>query len=139
MGYGYSTCELRLPAIYPVYLRNSKWRSMDLQLEPWCDPDRLNNSTAYSRDPGSSVEHDQPTFATIGLLADAQEVLIPGVLTLDDDVPSLQGRYASFAPLDDGTGRMLVAWSQCRLIDEITDPQAAFEQQDQAGQDVADD
>ncbi len=68
------------------------------------------------------VEHDQPTFANQGLLSDAQEVLIPGDLNLDDDTPALQGRFASIYPLYDGTNRFVVAWSQCRLIDEITDP-----------------
>ena len=68
------------------------------------------------------VEHDQPTFPNQGLLGDAQEVLIPGDLNLDDDTPALQGRFASISPLYDGTNRFLVAWSQCRLVDEITDP-----------------
>jgi len=68
------------------------------------------------------VEHDQPTFDNQGLLSDAQEFLIPGDLNLDDDQPAVQGRYASFAPLFDGTDRLLVSWSQCRLIDEVTDP-----------------
>lgn len=73
-------------------------------------------------DTAAYVEHDQPTFTNIGLLADAQEVLITGDLNLDDATPALQGRYSSFAPVFDGTNRMLVSWSQCRLIDEITDP-----------------
>ncbi|MCZ6711245.1 MAG: hypothetical protein O7B25_12870 [Gammaproteobacteria bacterium] len=68
------------------------------------------------------VEHDQPTFANQGLLADAQEFLIPADLSFDDDAPVLQGRYANFAPLFDGTPRLLASWSQCRLIDEISDP-----------------
>jgi len=73
-------------------------------------------------DTAAYVEHDQPTFANQGLLADAQEPLIPADLSFDDDTPVLEGRYASFAPLFDGTARLLASWSQCRLIDEITDP-----------------
>ncbi len=70
------------------------------------------------------VEHDQPTFSNAGLLADAQEVLIDGDLNLDDDTPALQGRYAYISPLFDGTDRLIVAWSQCRLRDTTTDPLA---------------
>ncbi len=73
-------------------------------------------------DTDAYVEHDQPTFANLGLMADAQEFLIPGDLNLDDDTPALQGRYASVAPLFDGTNRLIVSWSQCRLVDEISDP-----------------
>lgn len=68
------------------------------------------------------VEHDQPTFDNLGLLADAQEILIPGALSLDEAAPVIAGRYASFAPLFDGTDRILLTWSQCRLTDVITDP-----------------
>ena len=68
------------------------------------------------------VEHDQPTFANAGLLADAQELLIPGDLSLDETVPPRQGRYAHISPLYDGTNRLLVAWSQCRLLDTTSDP-----------------
>jgi len=68
------------------------------------------------------VENDQPTFLNAGLLAPAQEFLIPDVLSLDEALPVLAGRYASFAPLYDGTNRMVASWSQCRLVDEITDP-----------------
>jgi hypothetical protein len=68
------------------------------------------------------VEHDQPTFTNLGLLADAQEVLIPGELFLDESVAPRQGRYASLAPLYDGTNRLLASWSQCRLLDTTSDP-----------------
>ena len=73
-------------------------------------------------DTAAYVEHDQPAFNYQGLLPDAQEILIPGDLNLDDDAPALQGRYASATPLFDGTERLLVSWSQCRLIDDTTDP-----------------
>lgn len=67
-------------------------------------------------------EHDRPIPAAAGLLADAQEILFPGDLTLEEDRPPLQGRYASVFPLFDGTNRLLVAWSQCRLQDTRSDP-----------------
>lgn len=68
------------------------------------------------------IDHDEPTFTNAGLLADAQEVLIPGDLNLDEDEPPLQGRYAHISPLFDGTNRLIVAWSQCRLTDVTSDP-----------------
>jgi len=68
------------------------------------------------------VENDQPTYENAGLLALAQEFLVSEILSLDESLPVLAGRYASFAPLYDGTNRMVASWSQCRLTDEITDP-----------------
>ncbi len=68
------------------------------------------------------TEHDVPTAANAGLMADAQELLISGDLNLDDDTPPLQGRYASVWPLTDGTERLVVSWSQCRLRDVSSDP-----------------
>jgi hypothetical protein len=69
------------------------------------------------------TDHDQPTFASQGLLSDAQEVLVSGEFSLDG-APSPQGRFASVYPLDDGTDRVLVTWSQCRLIDPLSNPLA---------------
>ena len=68
------------------------------------------------------TDHDVPTFANQGLLADAQEMLIQGDLNLDDDTPARQGRYAHIHPLFDGTDRLLVSWSQCRMLDLLSDP-----------------
>ena len=68
------------------------------------------------------VEHDQPTYDNLGLTLDAQELLLPGDLSLDESTPPLQGRYAHITPLFDGTNRLLVAWSQCRLLDTTSDP-----------------
>ncbi len=75
-------------------------------------------------DISSYTDHDQPTFDNAGLLADAQEILIPGDLSLDEDNPALQGRYSALTPLFDGTSRILVSWSPCRLVDDVTDPLA---------------
>lgn len=73
-------------------------------------------------DTATYVENTQPTFDNTGLLGPAQDFLIPDVLSLDEDQPNLAGRYTSFWPLFDGTNRMVAAWSQCRLVDEVTDP-----------------
>ena len=75
-------------------------------------------------DVNNYVEHDQPTNENAGLLADAQELLLSEELSLDETVPSTAGRYASIYPLYDGTQRLLVAWSQCRLTDPASDPAA---------------
>ncbi len=74
-------------------------------------------------DVAAYVEHDQPTADNVGLVADAQELLLTGDLNLDDDTPPLQGRYASVWPLTDGTDRLVVSWSQCRLLNTMSDPQ----------------
>ncbi|HEX7035710.1 MAG TPA: hypothetical protein VF210_08040 [Pseudomonadales bacterium] len=92
-------------------------------LRPFGDQARL-GMLPVAVDTAAFVEHDQPTFSNEGLLFDAQELLIDGDLHLDDDTPALQGRYAQVSPLYDGTDRLLVAWSQCRLVDEVTDPDA---------------
>lgn len=63
------------------------------------------------------VEHDVAVASSPGLAGDAQELVIQGDLTLEDGVAPKQGRYASAAPLNDGTNRLLVSWSQCRLRD----------------------
>ena len=41
---------------------------------------------------------------------------MPGNVDLSN-APSPRGRFASVAPLYDGTDRLLVTWSQCRLLD----------------------
>jgi len=68
------------------------------------------------------VENTQPTKDNIGVLAGpAQEdATVNQVLTIPGE-PSPGGRYASVYPISDGTGRMLVSWSQCRLIEILPD------------------
>jgi hypothetical protein len=70
------------------------------------------------------LENTQPTAPNIGVLAGpAQEdATINEVLTQAG--PSPGGRYGSAYPIQDGTGRLLVSWSQCRLI-EVTEDFAA--------------
>ena len=68
------------------------------------------------------VENSQPTAANIGVLSGpAQEdATVNDVITLPGQA-SPGGRYASVYPILDGTGRMLVSWSQCRLIEILPD------------------
>jgi hypothetical protein len=67
------------------------------------------------------VENTQPTLANEGLPGPAQ-----GRATANDvrtiPGPSPGGRYRSGFPLWDGTERILVTWSQCRVLDNEVDP-----------------
>ncbi|HYL03277.1 MAG TPA: hypothetical protein VEU54_07635 [Steroidobacteraceae bacterium] len=69
------------------------------------------------------VENTQPLLAYPSLTGPAQTpattadvVTIPG--------PSPGGRFESAYPLWDGTGRILVSWSECRLLDTTQTPPA---------------
>lgn len=69
------------------------------------------------------VENTQPLLAYRTMQAPAQTpattnnvVTIPG--------PSPGGRFSSAYPLQDGSGRMLISWSQCRLLDTTQTPPA---------------
>ena len=67
------------------------------------------------------LENTQPTRDNAGLAGPAQaRATIANVSTAVGEV-SVGGRYQSVFPIQDGTGRMLVSWSQCRLTD-IVDP-----------------
>jgi hypothetical protein len=63
------------------------------------------------------VEDTQTNLANSGVLSGpAQKLATPNqVLTIPG--PSPGGRYSSAFPLRDGTGRLLVSWNQCRLLD----------------------
>jgi hypothetical protein len=73
-----------------------------------------------SIDTANYVEHDVPTHSNQGLTADAQELLVSTDVDLTQ--PSPRGRFASVTPLYDGSNRLLVTWSQCRLLDPASDP-----------------
>ena len=68
------------------------------------------------------VENTQPLAPNIGILnGPAQEdATVNNVLTVPG-VPSPGGRYYSVYPIQDGTQRMLVSWSQCRLVEANVD------------------
>ncbi len=67
------------------------------------------------------VENTQPTLAGAGLTGPAQTPATPNdVLTIPG--PSPGGRFYAGYPLWDGTGRILVSWSQCRLLDTSVTP-----------------
>ncbi len=63
------------------------------------------------------VENEQPSAANVGLPGPAQNSLT-GNDVRTDAAPSPGGRFSSAFPLWDGTGRVLVSWSICRLLIE---------------------
>ena len=68
-------------------------------------------------DTGIYVENTQPTLANAGLAGPAQSALTSNdVRTVPG--PSPGGRYAAAYPLWDGTDRLLVSWSLCRVLDQ---------------------
>lgn len=62
----------------------------------------------------SVTTHADAEVAIDGAGEPGQEALIPNLRT--DEEPVLAGQYSAVFPLDDGTGRLLVSWSLCRLI-----------------------
>jgi len=74
-------------------------------------------------DGGHYVENTQPLLANPQLTGPAQTAATPNdVYTIPG--PSPGGRYISAYPLLDGTNRILVSWSQCRLLDTTQTPPA---------------
>jgi hypothetical protein len=79
------------------------------------------------------VENIQPTASNTGLPGPAQTSATPNRVRTDV-FPSQGGRFSSAFPLWDGTGRVLVTWAICRLVentiivpctdDRLADPNA---------------
>ena len=63
------------------------------------------------------VEDTQPNLANSGVLTGpAQQPATPNEVSTVAG-PSPGGRYSSAFPVRDGTGRLLVSWNQCRLLE----------------------
>jgi len=60
------------------------------------------------------IDNDMPVASNLGAVNSAQTSLSTAVIATDDSV-SLAGRYTAAFPLNDGTERLLLAWSQCRI------------------------
>ncbi len=63
------------------------------------------------------VANTQPTLANASMTGPAQESALPTDVRTTTG-PSPGGRYRSAFPLFDGTNRLLVSWSQCRLMED---------------------
>ncbi|HXO15974.1 MAG TPA: hypothetical protein VN835_06505, partial [Steroidobacteraceae bacterium] len=69
------------------------------------------------------VENTQPLLANAALAGPAQTPGTPNdVRTIPG--PSPGGRFDAAYPLQDGTNRILVSWTQCRLLDNTQTPPA---------------
>ena len=64
------------------------------------------------------VEGTQPNKDNAGLSGPAQEPATVIEVSTSPDSLSSGGRFRSVFPIQDGTGRMLVSWSQCRVVEE---------------------
>ncbi|MFO1408429.1 MAG: hypothetical protein U1F08_12995 [Steroidobacteraceae bacterium] len=85
-----------------------------VQAEPFEAPER--GGLLLDVDTAAYVDITQPTLANAGLAGPAQVAATPNdVRTIDG--PSPGGRFQSAFPLRDGTGRLLVTWTQCRLLE----------------------
>ncbi len=73
------------------------------------------------------LENTQPTSANIGVLTGpAQEAATVNAVSTEPGVPSPGGRYSFAYPILDGTGRVLVSWSQCRVTETLPDGSQNF-------------
>lgn len=66
------------------------------------------------------IAADQPTYANAGASGPGQISLINLPVDTEGVLPSIGGYFNSAYPLYDGTERLLVSWSQCRLVDPET-------------------
>jgi len=67
-------------------------------------------------DTANFADIDQPTWDNQGLPGPGQEPLTDTDVSSDGTLSS-GGQFASVYPLRDGTGRLLVSWSECRAVD----------------------
>lgn len=63
------------------------------------------------------VDNTQPLAADIGILTGPAQAAATINDALTDGGISPRGSYAAAWPLHDGTGRLLVSWSQCRVLE----------------------
>lgn len=72
-------------------------------------------------DVATYIDNQQAIASRTGMTGPAQVSLAPAAITTDG-TPSLAGRYRDIEPMFDGTGRFLVSWSQCRLLENAGTP-----------------
>ena len=84
--------------------------------------DTLGGGDLIVIDTPTYLENTQPTKDNMGMTGPAQERATIVDVSTEAGVPSKGGRYSFVFPIQDGTGRMMVSWSPCRLTDVILDP-----------------
>jgi len=89
-------------------------------VRPFTDTDDGGDIVAI--DTPNFVENTQPVVGSEGMTGPAQETATINTVVTEQDVPSPGGRYRSMYPIQDGTGRILLSWSQCRLTDATPPP-----------------
>ncbi len=72
-------------------------------------------------DTATYVENTQPLAINAGMPGPAQTRATPNEVSTVAG-PSVGGRFRSAFPLWDGSNRILVSWSQCRLLDATVTP-----------------
>jgi hypothetical protein len=86
-----------------------------VRLQPFTAPEQ--GGQLVEVDTGNFVEIAQPTLPNRGVLAGPAQVAATSNDVRTVDGPSPGGRYNSAFPLQDGTGRILLTWTQCRLLE----------------------
>lgn len=86
-----------------------------VRAQPFLAPER--GGELLEVDVANYVDNTQPTQANRGVLSGPAQK--PATINVVRTVsgPSPGGRYQSAFPLRDGTGRLLVNWTQCRLLE----------------------
>jgi len=84
-----------------------------VRAQPMVAPER--GGELLDIDVANYVENTQPTAPNAGVLSGPAQV--PATINVVSTIPgpSPGGRYQAAFPLRDGTGRLLVSWTQCRL------------------------
>jgi len=86
-----------------------------VRAQPMVAPER--GGALLDIDVATYVENTQPIAPNIGVLSGPAQK--PATINVVQTIPgpSPGGRYQSAFPLRDGTGRLLVSWTQCRLLE----------------------
>ena len=67
------------------------------------------------------ADNTQGVWVQQGILTGPAQTVVTQNVTSGGAL-SLGGRFGSIYPLEDGSGRSLVSWSQCQILDDPADP-----------------
>jgi len=84
--------------------------------------DTLGGGDLIMIDTPTYLENTQATKDNPGMAGPAQERATIVDISTEAGVTSRGGRYSFVYPIQDGSGRLMVSWSPCRLTDVILDP-----------------
>jgi hypothetical protein len=86
-----------------------------VRAQPMVAPER--GGELLDIDVSNYVDNTQPTAPNAGVLAGPAQLAATINVVSTIPGPSPGGRYQAAFPLRDGTGRLLVSWTQCRLLE----------------------